>query len=152
MNGLAEKTCLPIFGRLQWLWTRWAVLAATMQGLHRYAPILAIVGLSLSSLHQSSLGAVYGVLKAMPFWFKPELSVLFMFSAIVGGIALTLFASMLAARLTSGAKVNDWLIERVSGLLAWLLVGYFYFRSWDVLATAYSECPGRTEGLQLLTS
>ena len=143
---------MPILARLAWLRERWPGLAAKMERVHHYAPILAIVGLGLSSMHQSSLGAAYGILKARPIWYKPEMSVLFMFSALVGGIALTLFASMLAARLTSRAKVNDALIERVSGTLAWLLVGYFYFRFWDVLAGLYTYEPGRTEGLRLFTT
>jgi molybdopterin-containing oxidoreductase family membrane subunit len=103
-------------------------------------------------LHQSSLGAVYGVIKARPFWYKPEMAVLFMASAIVGGISLTLFASMVASRLTPKAKINDALIERVSHFVAWALVGYLYFRTWDVLAQHYVYEPGRTEGLELLTS
>ncbi len=143
---------MPIFATFEWLRHRWPKLAGKMEHIHHYAPILAIIGLGLSSLHQSSLGATYGVIKARPFWFKPEMSVLFMFSAIVGGIALTLFASMLASRLTAKAKVNDVLIERVSGFLAWLLVGYFYFRFWDTFATTYTYDPGRTEGLNLVTS
>jgi Ni/Fe-hydrogenase subunit HybB-like protein len=83
---------MPIFAGFPWLRNRWPKIASKMESVHQYAPILAIVGLGLSSLHQSSLGAVYGVLKARPFWFKPEMSVLFMFSALVGGIAMTLFA------------------------------------------------------------
>ena len=142
---------LPIFARSHRLRNRWPRLADWMQRTHHYAPFLAVIGLGLSSMHQSSLGAVYGVLKARPFWYKPELSVLFMLSAIVGGIALTLFASMLASRLTPKAKVNDSLIERLSLFLAWLLVGYFYFRFWDTLATRYTYDPGRSEGLQLIT-
>jgi molybdopterin-containing oxidoreductase family membrane subunit len=142
---------MPIFANFEWLRTRWPKIAAKMAGVHHYAPILAIIGLGLSSLHQSSLGATYGVIKARPFWFKPEMSVLFMFSALVGGIAMTLFVSMLSSRLTPKAKVNDALIERVAGFLAWLLVGYFYFRAWDTLATTYTYDPGRTEGLQIMT-
>jgi Ni/Fe-hydrogenase subunit HybB-like protein len=143
--------CMPIFARFEWLRNHWPILAEKMQRVHHYAPFLAIIGLGLSSMHQSSLGATYGVLKARPFWFKPEMSVLFMLSAIVGGIALTLFASMLASRLTPKARVNDTLIERVAGFLAWLLVGYFYFRFWDTFAVTYTYDPGRTEGLKLLT-
>jgi Ni/Fe-hydrogenase subunit HybB-like protein len=142
---------MPIFARFEWFRNRWPKLAEKMESVHHYAPILAIIGLGLSSMHQSSLGATYGVLKARPFWFKPEMSVLFMLSAIVGGIALTLFASMLSSTLTSKAKVNDILVERVAGFLAWLLVGYFYFRFWDVFAQTYTYDPGRTEGLKLLT-
>src|ERR1041385_7161197 len=142
---------MPIFANFEWLRKRFPKLAHMMEGAHQYAPILAIIGIGLSSLHQSSLGATYGVIKARPFWFKPEMSVLFMFSAIVGGISLTLFASMLASLLTNKAKINDALIERVAQFVGYLLIGYFYFRAWDALATTYTYDPGRTEGLQFLT-
>jgi len=142
---------MPILANLEWLRKRLPKIASLMEGVHHYAPILAILGLGLSSLHQSSLGATYGVIKARPFWFKPEMSVLFMLSAIVGGISLTLFASMLASRLTSKAKINDALIERVAQFVGYLLIGYFYFRAWDALSTTYTYDPGRSEGLGLIT-
>jgi len=142
---------MPIIANLEWLRKRLPRIASTMEGVHHYAPILAIVGLGLSSLHQSSLGATYGVIKARPFWFKPEMSVLFMLSAIIGGISLTLFASMLASRLTSKAKINDALIERVAQFVGYLLIGYFYFRAWDALSMTYAYDPGRSEGLNLIT-
>ncbi len=142
---------MPIFARLEWLRKHFPKIAATMEHIHHYAPILAIIGLGLSSMHQSSLGAAYGIIKGRPFWFKPEMSILFMFSAIVGGISLTLFASMLASRLTPKAKTNDVLIERVSHFVGWLLIGYFYFRAWDALSTSYTYDPGRSEGLRLMT-
>jgi Ni/Fe-hydrogenase subunit HybB-like protein len=142
---------MPIFSRFEWLRKHFPKLAARMESVHHYAPVLAIIGLGLSSMHQSSLGAAYGVIKARPFWFKPEMSVLFMFSAIVGGISLTLFASMLASKLTPKAKVNDVLIERVARFVGWLLIGYFYFRAWDTLSMSYTYDPGRSEGLRLIT-
>jgi Ni/Fe-hydrogenase subunit HybB-like protein len=80
------------------------------------------------------------------------MTVLFMFSAIVGGISLTLFASILASRLTRKARINDALVERLSQFVAWALVGYLYFRFWDALAQHYTYDPGRTEGMELLTS
>ncbi len=142
---------LPIIANLEWLRKRLPKIARMMQHVHHYAPILAIIGLGLSSLHQSSLGATYGVIKARPFWFKPEMSVLFMFSAIVGGISLTLFATLLSARLTNKARINDALTERAAQFVGYLLVGYFYFRAWDALATTYTYDPGRSEGLHFLT-
>jgi Ni/Fe-hydrogenase subunit HybB-like protein len=142
---------MPIIANLEWLRKRFPRITKLMAGVHHYAPILAIIGLGLSSLHQSSLGATYGVIKARPFWFKPEMSVLFMFSAIVGGISMTLFATMLSSRLTTKAKINDALIERVAQFVGYLLIGYFYFRAWDALATSYTYDPGRTEGLRFLT-
>jgi Ni/Fe-hydrogenase subunit HybB-like protein len=143
---------MPIIANWEWLRVRFPKLTAKMSHVHHYAPYLAIAGLFLSSLHQSSLGAAYGVLKARPFWYKPEMSVLFMLSAIIGGISMTLFASMLASRLTSKAKINDALIERVSHFVGWALVAYFYWRFWDTLSMTYTYEPGRTEGLHLITT
>jgi Ni/Fe-hydrogenase subunit HybB-like protein len=143
---------MPILAGFEWLKKRLPKLTEKMSRVHHYAPYLAIAGLGLSILHQSSLGAMYGVLKARPFWYKPEMAVLFMASAIVGGISLTLFASMLTARLTPKAKINDNLIERVAYFVAWALVGYLYFRFWDALAQHYTYQPGRSEGLELMTS
>jgi molybdopterin-containing oxidoreductase family membrane subunit len=143
---------LPIIASWEWLRNRFPKLADKMSNVHHYAPYLAIAGLFLSSLHQSSLGATYGVLKARPFWYKPEMSVLFMLSAIIGGISMTLFASMLASRLTSRAKINDGLIEKLSHFVGWALVAYFYWRFWDTLSMTYTYEPGRTEGLRLITT
>ncbi len=142
---------MPIFASFAWLRKRYPKLTAWMERVHHYAPVLAIIGLGLSSLHQSSLGAMYGVIKARPILYKPEMAVLFMFSAIVGGISLTLLASMISARLTAKAKVNDTLIERVAHFVGYLMIGYLYFRFWDWLASTYTYEPGRTEGLELLT-
>ncbi len=142
---------MPIIANLEWLRKRFPRIVDLMSRVHHYAPILAIIGLGLSSLHQSSLGATYGIIKARPFWFKPEMSVLFMLSAIVGGISMTLFATMLSARLTPKAKINDALIERVAQFVGYLLIGYFYFRAWDALATTYTYDPGRSEGLHFMT-
>ncbi len=142
---------MPIIANFEWLRNRFPKIAARMEHVHHYAPYLAIAGLCLSMLHQSSLGAVYGVLKARPFWYKPEMAVLFMFSAIVGGIALTVFASMLSARLTPKAKVNDTLLEHIAHFVGWVLVPYLYFRAWDWLAMTYTYQPGRTEGLEVIT-
>ncbi len=50
--------------------------------------------MGLSLLHQSSLGATYGVLSGRAIWFKPSLPVMFIISAVAGGMSLTLFATM----------------------------------------------------------
>lgn len=142
---------LPIIGEADWFKSRWPTLAGKMSHVHHYAPFLAIAGLTFSMLHQSSLGATYGVLKARPLWYSPSLSVLFMISAIVGGISLTIFASMLSARVSKNANVDDNLIEKLAHFVGWALVVYLYFRFWYAFSMTYTYEPGRTEGLALLT-
>lgn len=143
---------IPIIGHSKLVQSRWPRLGQRMVSVHKLAPFLAIMGLTFSMLHQSSLGATYGILKARPIWFRPNLSVLFMASAIAAGPALTVLVSMLAARLAPKyAKVDDRLLERISFFLGWVLVGYLYFRFWDTFAMTYTTLPGRNEGLQMIT-
>lgn len=142
---------LPILAEAKILKTRLPGLAERMSSIHQYAPYLAIAGLFLSMLHQSSLGATYGVLKSRPLWYSPSLSVLFMFSAILGGISLTLLSSMLSARFSEAANVNDTLIQKLSSFVGWGLAVYLYVRFWYAFSMTYTYEPGRTEGLSLLT-
>jgi Ni/Fe-hydrogenase subunit HybB-like protein len=141
----------PIFGRTPWLRRRWPKVSLSLQSLHKAAPYLAVAGLALSMLHQSSLGATYGVLKARPIWYRPDLSILFIVSAMAAGPALTVLVTMLAGRLSPRLRVDDRLLERVAGFIGWVLVGYLYFRFWDAFAMTYTYEPGRTEGLRFIT-
>jgi Ni/Fe-hydrogenase subunit HybB-like protein len=143
---------MPIVSSFAWLRTRFPKISAKLENVHHYAPYLAIAGLCLSMLHQSSLGAVYGVLKSRPFWFRPDVAVLFILSAVAGGMSLTVFASMLSARLTKRAVVKDELLERVSYFIGWMMVAYLYFRFWDAFSMTYTYQAGRTEALNMLTS
>lgn len=142
---------LPTFAKIKWLQDRFPKLAIKMEGVHHYAVYLAIAGLFLSMLHQSSLGATYGVLISRPIWYRPGLAALFIISAGAGGIALTTFATWLSGRLNPNIKVQDDLLDKVSRFLGWWLVGYLYLRFWDAFSMTYTFQPGRAEGLNLLT-
>lgn len=142
---------MPILAQAAWLRQHLPWLARRLESVHHLAPLLALAGLGLSMLHQSSLGATYGVIKARPIWYRPDLSVLFIVSAMAAGPSLTLLATMLAGRFSSRARVDDSLVEKLAQFVGWVLVGYLYFRFWDAFAMTYTYQPGRSEGLQLLT-
>lgn len=142
---------MPIIGKTEWVQRSLPQIAKRLTHIHHFAPILALFGLLFSLLHQSSLGATYAVVQARPAWYRPSISVLFIFSAVIGGISITIFASMLSARLTSRANVNDHILERLTHFIGWALAAYLYFRFWDAFAMTYTYQPGRTEALQMLT-
>ena len=110
---------LPIFGQNEWVKQRFPAISSRLVHVHHYAPILAIAGLGLSMLHQSSLGATYGVLQARPIWYRPGLAVLFIVSAMAAGPSLTVLASRVAARLSPRANVNEDLLDKIT-LIHWL--------------------------------
>ena len=149
--GVLALETLPILGQATWTHHHFPAVSRQLIKVHKLAPILAVAGMLLSMLHQSSLGATYGVLKARPFWYRPDLSVLFIFSAVVGGVSLTILASMIASRVSQRAYIKDELLDILAFAVGWALIGYLYFRFWDAFAMTYTYTPGRTEGLGLVT-
>ncbi|MBK7452090.1 MAG: hypothetical protein IPJ47_22885 [Anaerolineales bacterium] len=68
-RSLFHRTLLevaPIVASFDWLRTNHPKIAEKMEHLHHYAPALAIAGPALSSLHQSSPGAVCGADQSLP--------------------------------------------------------------------------------------
>jgi len=59
-----------------------------------------ILGVLLSTLHQSSLGTLYLIMpnKLHPFWYSPLLPVFFFLSAIAVGLAMTIFESSMSSK------------------------------------------------------
>ena len=71
-------------------------------------PIM-MLGILLSTLHQSSLGSLYLIMpeKMHPLWYSPLLPVFFYLSAISTGFAMVIFEAFLSARaFNHGLKLN----------------------------------------------
>jgi Ni/Fe-hydrogenase subunit HybB-like protein len=68
--------------------------------LHRFAFGVVIVGISLSSLHHSSLGSLFLVTpqRLHPLWYTPLLPLLFILSAMGGGMMFLVLVRVLHAR------------------------------------------------------
>ncbi|MFZ0548696.1 MAG: NrfD/PsrC family molybdoenzyme membrane anchor subunit [Candidatus Promineifilaceae bacterium] len=141
---------LPIVGEAGWFKQRWPFVGNKLHQIHKLSPFLAIVGLLLSLMHQSSLGATYGILLARPVLYKPGMAMMFLLSAMAAGPAFTILVSKVASHLTKAAVVDRELLDEVSHIVGWVLVAYLYVRVWDVLAQIYTYTPGRNEGLNLL--
>ena len=68
-----------------------------------------MLGILLSTLHQSSLGSLYLIMpeKMHPLWYSPLLPVFFYLSAISTGFAMVIFEAFLSARaFNHGLKLN----------------------------------------------
>lgn len=130
---------------------RWAAAPRVAHTLHQFTPVLAVAGLLLSLLHQSSLGATYGVVAARPLWYKPSLPVLFILSAAAGGVSMTTFATLLVSMLQRRWVVGREVINRLAILAGSAMAAYLYLKLWDWAATTYySNIPAREVGLSLL--
>ena len=68
--------------------------------LHYVMPPFVLLGVLLSTLHQSSLGSFYLIVpsKLYPLWYTPFLPVFFFLTALTLGCAMTIVESFLSAR------------------------------------------------------
>lgn len=129
----------------EWLGLRfWRKLAGAM------TIGLTIAGLLLSTLHQSSVGALYLVVptKLHPLWYTPYIPIFFFVSAVAAGISVIIVESMLSHRAFSGrvAISHEQLDAITVGLAkagAIVLATYFAIKvlgialgnHWDLLPT-----------------
>jgi Ni/Fe-hydrogenase subunit HybB-like protein len=75
-------------------------MTKTLNILHKVSVPLIILGVILSTLHQSSLGSLYLIVpeKLYGLWYSPYLPVFFFVSAISVGCAMVIFESFLSSR------------------------------------------------------
>lgn len=121
--------------------------------MHRFTPLVSVVGLGLSLLHQSSLGATYGVLVARPVWFKPSLPVMFILSAVAAGATFTLGVIVFYENVVRVRQISKKLRNQIAMFAGLMTMGYLYLKLWDFLATSYySHLPSRAADQSLLES
>ena len=95
-------------------------------------PII-IMGVILSTLHQSSLGSLYLIAngKLNTLWYTPLLPVLFYVSAIGVGLAMTIFESWHSSK-AFGRELEWPLIQKLSRVLAVVIACYLTMRFLDL--------------------
>jgi len=113
--------------------------------IHRATPALALVGMLISLIHQSSLGATYGILKARPIWFKPSMPILFILSAMAAGPAISMTAAIILQWVTRRKTVPLEVLRTIARFSGLGLLAYAYVKLWDLAAVAYY---GRTPGTE----
>jgi Ni/Fe-hydrogenase subunit HybB-like protein len=114
---------------------------------------LTILGVVLSTMHQSSLGALYLIApsKMHPLWYSGYLPVFFFVSSIAAGLSMVIFEGMLSHRYLHDQMDKTYLKEHDAVTLgfgkaaALVLAGYFLIKvvgvaldnNWHYLGTGY---------------
>lgn len=129
-------------------------------GLGRYRKVLlkatmalTIFGVVLSTLHQSSLGALFMIApsKVHPLWYSSYLHVYFFVTAIIAGLSMVIFEASLSYRFFKDKFDEEHLAEKegvalgfakaasfvLMGYLGIKLVGLTADNNWSYLGTGY---------------
>jgi len=116
---------------------RWPWLRTIASFMHKGAPLLALLGLMISLLHQSSLGATYGIIKARPIWFKPSMPIMFILSAVAAGPAMTMAIALITEWITGKRLVHHDILRTIARFSGLAILVYGYIKFWDLAATTY---------------
>jgi len=97
--------------------------------IHRFIMPFVILGVVLSTLHQSSLGSLLLIqpAKLYPLWWTPILPILFFVSAITIGLSMIIFESTLSARyFHRGLEIH--LLEKLAKVIPIVLAIYLVIK------------------------
>jgi Ni/Fe-hydrogenase subunit HybB-like protein len=110
-----------------------------MTGAYRFVnkimvPIV-LFGVLLSTLHQSSLGAVYLLVpsKLSPLWYSSRLPYMFLVSAVMLALSMVSFETILSSRIFKHKPPMDIITGLARGSLI-AVVFYFILKVWDLMS------------------
>jgi Ni/Fe-hydrogenase subunit HybB-like protein len=131
----------------------WLGLRKARRMVVKLTILLTIFGVVLSTLHQSSLGALFLIApsKLHPLWYSPYLPVYFFITSIIAGLSMVIFESTLSYRYLSHKMDEAHLKEKNDVTLgfgkaaSYVLAGYFAIKvvgistgnHWHLLGTSY---------------
>src|SRR5215813_1819244 len=124
-NWVYAAVTLAIFGSLAWLFRA--------RDSHAEPIMLAIAAVTLSTMHQSSLGSLYLLMPNMlaPQWWSPVLPVNFLLSSVVAGSALVVLINMWVAKAWH-RTLQMKPLSSVGQITFWSLLVYLVFRLGDM--------------------
>ena len=131
----------------------WLGIAKLRNLIHRLTLVLTIFGVILSTLHQSSLGALFLIApsKLHPLWYSSYIPIYFFITSVIAGLSMVIFEGTLSQRYLSEhmdedhVKESDHIVLGFGKAASWVLAGYFAIKvagismenQWHLLTTCY---------------
>ena len=104
--------------------------------LMKFRFLFVLLGIMLSTLHQSSLGSLFLIMpfKLYPLWYSNILPVQFFISAVALGLMMVAFESLLSHWIYKREHETN-LIAKLCKTAVWVLATYFLVKMIDIIAT-----------------
>jgi Ni/Fe-hydrogenase subunit HybB-like protein len=102
----------------------------------RIGRALTVIGIPSAFLLHGYVGFIFGSIKANPWWSTPLMPIVFLFSAIVSGIALVLLVYMFAAWI-GGRTIDMRCVDTVAQYLLYAFVIDFSLEMLDLIQRIY---------------
>lgn len=112
--------------RLSWL----------LPTIKKYTVPLVITGVTLSTMHQSSLGTLYVIMspRLHALWHSMLLPIFFLISSYASGISLVIFGSA-ASYWILGRSLKEKTLAKLAWFIPWILAFYFVLKFGELMIT-----------------
>lgn len=129
---------------MEWLAGKYPWLLKWRKLVIRCTILLTIFGVTLSTLHQSSLGALYLIApeKLYPLWYSPFMPMFFFVSSMAAGASMVIFEGMFAHKGVhqymdeTHLREADDVVFSFSRAASFILFAYFMLKLIDMLVQA----------------
>jgi len=110
-------------------------LTRIARAIGKVSPVLVVLGVILSTLHQSSLGSLFLIIpgKMHELWYSPLLPILFFLSAVAAGLGMTVVESWYSRRVF-GEPLEIKLLASLSRVCVLVLAIFLALRIRDLVA------------------
>jgi Ni/Fe-hydrogenase subunit HybB-like protein len=100
--------------------------------------VVTIIGIPSAFLLHGYVGFIFGSIKANPWWSSVMMPVVFLFSAIVSGIAMVMLLYMIIIPLR-GAKIDMKCLDKVASFLFYAVIVDFSIEALDFIHRLYQS-------------
>ncbi len=105
---------------------------------HKITRVLAAIGIPMACLLHGYVGFLFGALKANPWWSTPLMPVIFLFSAVVSGIALLIVLYQVAMKL-KGDPIDGRCIAALARWLWLFMIASLTLEVLEIMTLAYEN-------------
>ena len=107
-----------------------------IEKIKKYTVPVVIAGVTLSTLHQSSLGTLFIIMspRLHPLWYSMLLPVFFLLSSTAAGMSLVITGAILSAWIFR-QTLPQRIIEKLGWFVPWILSGYLALKMGELLLT-----------------
>jgi Ni/Fe-hydrogenase subunit HybB-like protein len=128
-------------GALRWIYKLLTlgstnISEAALRNDERLGWLITLVGIPSAFLLHGYVGFIFGSVKANPWWSTPLMPIVFLFSAIVSGIALVLLIYMLLSRL-GGRPADQACVDTMARYLLYAFIVDFSLEMLDLIQRIY---------------
>lgn len=118
---------------------------------HKVVTFLAAIGIPGACLLHGYVGFLFGAIKANPWWSTPLMPIIFLFSAVVSGIAMLIVLYQISMRF-SGREIDQACITKLSQLLWMFMIVSLSLELLEIISLAYEQSEEWVVISELLTN